>query len=376
MSANPPSPQILLGADTVPNSVATHPKESVQHAARSLSIDIAKGLGILLVVFGHNWIVQHENGEMYRIIFSVHMPLFFFLSGIFLSADKRFLTLVRQRSDSLLKPYFIVLVGLALFNAIAAHGIGGDYFFGMLYAAGQSLLWIPLWFLPNLFVAQLIAVAVIKLDYFRASRLRLLPLLVLMLPLGVVLLRAGDEYVPMTLELLPGYFRTVVGLPWSLDLVILNTTFLLAGYVAADWIKALDRHALTVTLLAGVLFAGLHILFNDTLDLNERRYDSVLISSLAAFSGIALLLGLSALLGRLSKLARPLAYLGTASLFIFIFHAVVQGRFSGFFQRHLPDLPYAAASLGFVAGVVGPLLLFALCQRSRLLSALLLPKRS
>ena len=40
-------------------------------------IDAAKGIGIILVVLGHIWLI----GPGQKIINSFHMPLFFFLSG-------------------------------------------------------------------------------------------------------------------------------------------------------------------------------------------------------------------------------------------------------------------------------------------------------
>ncbi|MEO7862090.1 MAG: acyltransferase family protein [Nitrospirales bacterium] len=64
---------------------------------RNKTVDIAKGLGILLVVFGHNWIVLHEKGELFRVIFSFHVPLFFFLSGIFFKETTSLFSLIRSR---------------------------------------------------------------------------------------------------------------------------------------------------------------------------------------------------------------------------------------------------------------------------------------
>ena len=37
---------------------------------RNTTIDVAKGIGIILVVAGHNWSVLHPKGEVFRIIFS------------------------------------------------------------------------------------------------------------------------------------------------------------------------------------------------------------------------------------------------------------------------------------------------------------------
>jgi fucose 4-O-acetylase-like acetyltransferase len=57
---------------------------------RNNTIDIARGAGIILVVLGHNWIITHNHGELYRIIFSFHMPLFFFLSGVVFKNNSSF----------------------------------------------------------------------------------------------------------------------------------------------------------------------------------------------------------------------------------------------------------------------------------------------
>ncbi len=85
----------------------------------SSKIDITKGIGIILIVFGHNWIVLHEKGELFRMIFSFHVPLFFFLSGIFLKASTQFRGFLLSRADSLLKPYFVVLAVLGALSLLA-----------------------------------------------------------------------------------------------------------------------------------------------------------------------------------------------------------------------------------------------------------------
>lgn len=53
---------------------------------RNISLDIAKGIGIILVVIGHTMSpimsgnVVMEN--VYKILYVFHMPLFFLLSGL------------------------------------------------------------------------------------------------------------------------------------------------------------------------------------------------------------------------------------------------------------------------------------------------------
>src|SRR5512133_2369883 len=83
--------------------------------SRLVSIDIARGIGILLVVLGHtlaeaNYHVQNPTVFFLgRLIYSFHMPLFFFLSGLFFKPEIRFPDLLKRRFDSVLKPYLFTL---------------------------------------------------------------------------------------------------------------------------------------------------------------------------------------------------------------------------------------------------------------------------
>ena len=68
-------------------------------------IDIAKGIGILMVVWAHIMIV----GWTHRVIYAFHMPLFFFLSGMLFQRDKysSFVKFVSKRTKRLLIPYVV-----------------------------------------------------------------------------------------------------------------------------------------------------------------------------------------------------------------------------------------------------------------------------
>ena len=61
-------------------------------------IDIAKGIGIFLVIWGHIIL----SGPAYNIIYAFHMPLFFFLSGFVFSKNK-FIFLVLKLQIKYLK---------------------------------------------------------------------------------------------------------------------------------------------------------------------------------------------------------------------------------------------------------------------------------
>ncbi len=81
-------------------------------------IDAAKGLGIIFVVLGHAIADTTQNvqffGKLFQIIYSFHMPLFFFLSGFcgIKALQKRKLheeeAYILERFKRLMVPYFFV----------------------------------------------------------------------------------------------------------------------------------------------------------------------------------------------------------------------------------------------------------------------------
>ena len=122
---------------------------------RNHFIDVAKGFGILLVVLGHNPLVLQPKSELFNVIFSFHMLLFFFLSGVLFKPGKSFTCTFKEKFDALLKPYFVTLI---LHDTVKILGNNGDilpYLYRMLYGNGDSVRWVPLWFLTHLFIVSL-----------------------------------------------------------------------------------------------------------------------------------------------------------------------------------------------------------------------------
>jgi polysaccharide biosynthesis protein PslL len=66
---------------------------------RIVHIDIAKGIGILLVVLAHNGL-QAYAPFLHQFIYAFHMPLFFFLSGMFFKPEIGFLELLKSVSTA------------------------------------------------------------------------------------------------------------------------------------------------------------------------------------------------------------------------------------------------------------------------------------
>ncbi len=109
-------------------------------------IDIAKGIGILLVYIGHCEIGEGDFSHITHWIYSFHVPLFFFISGLlFSNKHVSAATFYRNKFASLIVPYIIfsivnyVLLKLCHFDATLSFITNGW---------GTN----PLWFIPILFL--------------------------------------------------------------------------------------------------------------------------------------------------------------------------------------------------------------------------------
>lgn len=286
-------------------------------------IDIAKGIGILLVALAHNDLAGYAP-FLYHWIYSFHMPLFFFLSGMFFKPDLALTDLLRRRFDSLLKPYFFSIF-LIYFGAIFFDTMGLPTAYGRilkaLYANGYYLDWVAMWFLPALFTVNLLAFL-----FYLAFRRAKSPWprwigLLLLLTLGAWTV---SWFNPIKLHLL-GHNLTLNGLPWSLDLTLLAGFFFITGREVYTNLPQNWFSSLWMLLAATALNLGLNYFFPKTLDLTQREYGTPLIFTLEALSGILMILAFSHQLEKSPAwLSGFLTYLGRISILILIFHIPVQ----------------------------------------------------
>ena len=123
-------------------------------------IDVAKGIGVLLVILGH---IINMSSVLYASIYSFHMPLFFVLSGLFANVNKYcFKDYLFRKTKQLLIPYIICFfVGLFVsliipdwhnFNVV-------EIFFSFFRFSNLDTTLVnvaPIWFLLCLYVVSLL----------------------------------------------------------------------------------------------------------------------------------------------------------------------------------------------------------------------------
>ena len=321
-------------------------------------IDIARGIGILLVVLGHNDF-GYISPFAYHVIYSFHMPLFFFLSGYFLNTAMGFRDFLKKRFDSLLKPYLFTIF-MIYFTSISFEKMGFRTALlritKSLYGAGYYLDWVQLWFLPHLFAVSLYAFFFLFLVKGVNNRLVKWGILLVTLWVSTIFLRS---FYPFSLSLF-GKDYELFGLPFSLDLVILSGFFFIMGSEFRQAIpeKLFENIFLLIGTGAGLIL--LNYFFIAPIDLNTRIYQSFLLNTVEALTGIFFILALSRQIElRTQKLASLFKYFGQISLFILIFHVPIQDFWG---QKILAVTGNAPLSiwLGFMMGVAGSVLIYEL----------------
>lgn len=317
--------------------------------ARTPWIDIAKGIGILLVIYGHvaRGVVAAglpmDPGVFAvidRAIYSFHMPLFFLLSGfVFLGALERKSTrsIVYSRIDAIVWPYllwsllssFIEVMLSAYTNKQTAP------------SDVLALLWQPrahFWFLYVLFLASLFVLAWDRL--FGRS----LP------ALGAL---AG-------LTTLLSLFRPHIPDAWMWHALVINTAWVSIGLLMARlaWSPARQGWGMTIAvLLAAAGLLTFRVAQGDTAPL-----------MLTFLTAAACCLSVCLLSARTrfstGSAGQLLAWIGQRSMPIYLAHILAASGTLIVLQKLLGiHDPSIHLLLGTLAGLIGPLVLYVLAPR-------------
>lgn len=120
------------------------------------TFDIAKGIGILLMVMGHT-----GYGDIFlKLIYTFHMPLFFFISGYFYRPQKNinFKQYLVHQINVLLVPYIVFAIFYEILHYIYTGEVSISYFFKSLISSNHNRIDVAgaLWFLLTLFTAKII----------------------------------------------------------------------------------------------------------------------------------------------------------------------------------------------------------------------------
>ena len=289
-----------------------------QKKQRDVSLDVTKGICIILMVVGH----AGCPGWMYNFIYMFHMPLFFFISGMLLSEryiDDPKLGVLRKLKGYY-KPFVKwTIVFVLLHNVFAAmHILEPSYTLGVIIKKcilSFFLLCVeigPYWFLASLIMASIASILLLGL----LKRYKLLNNISLV---GVVILSVLVASVfPATVEF------TAFGRPVFLGQIgpqtFLAFAFFVSGYIYKHETRCrqfFEQSWVPVVILLVVfvwsLYKPMHMLVAYSPNTKCWQYYPLALGGL--FSVLALVKKL-----RYKPLVATFNYIGSKTLYILTFH--------------------------------------------------------
>lgn len=273
---------------------------------RNNTIDILKGIAILLVVFGHIcW-----EGVSHEYLWGFHMAIFFFASGIFFSTEKycnSFNNFLKAKIKGLIFPYIIFyLITYIYWIFIESKFRGGelspiDQFLGLFYGTYDiryNDFNGALWFMPCLFTMNIYYWFVNKIKN-NVARIA-----------TVCAIYLTCFYFNLYLELLPfGMFTAAISLIFF-EVGHLYRPYLDKNFPVYSYIVLIVIASAVQILLHGKALSAWRV---------DETSDNPMYSLILPFAGILLYTALSSLI----KKNRVLEWFGKNSLVIFAFHAAV-----------------------------------------------------
>jgi len=317
----------------------------MKSVSRLAWVDYAKGLGIILVVYAHVLRGVDAAGldlstDFFywsdTLIYSFHMPLFFFLSGMFFShslARRGRWGLIVDKSRTIAYPYVVwsLLQGLVYVAASAYTNTE------MTLADVLAFAWHPqaqFWFLYALFWMFVIAVVCARVGGRR----------------GLWLL----AIVSMAMMAKPSLTRFVVFYPMANGIL-----YFALGGVVMRYLPALMSMRPSVPVLVGI---GVVFVASEVVAISLGLVSLVVVRVILASAGIAASVALSS---RLSATGRCswLSVLGRASMPIYLAHILAASGSRIVLQKALGvDDVVIHVLVGTVFGLIVPLVLFEVCQ--------------
>lgn len=278
---------------------------------RILWVDIAKGIGILLVLIGH----ISQNQYINSFIYGFHMPLFFIISGYLYKNKKNY---IRNKIKAILTPYLFFSIISFIYWYFIERNLRGqneninilNVFSNIFIARGGNdnyIFNVALWFLPCLLVTEIIFHTIIE----KIKDIRVVTIIMLLFSL------LGYIYAQYDL----------IRLPLALDMVFVAIGFYFIGYL---WRKKgefcfkdkmkISKNKKIIIIIIGFLFMIIFSIFNIKIDINNLKYPIYPLIYIVSITGCIVIYLISNLIIK----SNAIQYLGTNTLIIMCIHEPIK----------------------------------------------------
>lgn len=287
-------------------------------------VDWAKTFGIFLVVFGHSFNPSSSEWswelELLNLIYSFHMPLFFFLSGyLFKVKETNFGVYLWKGVKSLIIPY-VFLNAVAMIFWLLVMALQHDftrvsyYLYHFFIGTGHAPAG-PAWFLLSLFFLRAYAYWILKLNKW--------------LQILIVVFAAIMAYV------------IKIDIWWGADTALMALPFFIAAYYlkqnkGISDCQNIENYSMQLLLLAMCIFITLflnHI--QGRADMHSRLFGNYpLLYYPCAFAGIFMLISFAKLFNKISL--KSIQTISSGTIIIMGWHGVVIYYLFVFFEILFP----------------------------------------
>lgn len=269
-------------------------------------LDLAKGIGILCVVFGHTHIPYLAG----YLIYPFHVPLFFVLSGFCFrrKENENFGNFLLKKIKTLLVPYaFFSLIWIVYESVVSVinDGFNLNYLINEIFLYAKQDHLHAIWFITCIFLVELLAYFIVFVCKDKNNLLLILACLFILFTYF--------------------YKRFIdVGLIWNAEIVLPAMPFFLLGYVVKKqkvlFEKLTNWKLIPVYLALYVTIGFFNIkITGQSVDMYSNSYGNILLFYLAALLGTFFVVLLSKAINKISFIN----YIGKNSLIIFSLHQIV-----------------------------------------------------
>lgn len=268
-------------------------------------VDIAKGLGMLMVVFGHLDMYGMNLDGASSFIYVFHVPLFFFLSGLFFRKNDTIGKTIVSKLKGLYLPYLLANVAFFAIDALRGrpHTGGVGFLFGLQIAPLVG----SLWFVICLFYSAVLYKLVDKLCRGNLTAVSIIAMSAFIIGYKIPQLNIVNQT-------LVGFFIYHIGR-------------LISEF---DGLSRWAKLPFNIQTLAFAVSGTAIWFLNKVHDLNmaSGQYGMPLLFILGVMLGIIFTFSLSCILANVPKVGTVFEYVGKRTMWIIVFHmALIQAVF-------------------------------------------------
>lgn len=337
-------------------------------------IDIIRGISILFVIMGHLPSVFGYGGPLSDLSL-FRMPLFFFISGTVFSLNKPTNVFVLQKTDQLLKPYFVTLFALVALETVLTHQLPLQAIMGIIYGNRDTIEWKPLWYLTHLWLVFIFCFLFSKSIQLFHKSLFQKSLVISTLFLAGYFISYSLSPISVSLPIFQegANPNTSSGLPFRMESLFISASFFLTGSITKERVKNYQPN-IVYAAFSAIVFLMIAILTPAYVDIGKGEYRYPWYSLPASVAGIYLVVYVSYFINRTVFAKRWLILCGESSLFILIFHWFVQFKAYAILTKFVgEEFVVINSIISFLLGVFIPVMIRFVVRMSPLLSIFYLP---